>query len=120
MNITEATLQINYAAENAHRRHITFGFGHIMLYNEKAEEAADYIAAKYPTKLAGFPLIEAEATATDRSPKKVADGIIDRRAKWVAVCAKIEHVRLKGMKTLSESGNVSKIVEDTIKQLEKL
>ncbi len=120
MNINEAILQINYAAENAHRRHITFGFGLMMLYNEKAEEAMDYVAAKYPKSLAGFPLIEAEATATDTPAKAVADNIIKCRSEWVTVSAKIEHIRLRGKKQLSESGNAQKIVKETIEKLDKL
>lgn len=121
MDIKEALLQLNYAAENAHRRYLTFGYGHIMLYNEKAEEAADYVAAKYPKKISAYPLIEAEACGSDRKPKDVADDIIDRRSEWVAVCAKIEKIRFKAKHDLQKpQADIVEIVQKTIKDFEEI
>lgn len=103
MNIKEAKLLINYAAERAHKKHITSGFGMTMVYQEKSDEAADFIAANYPKKLTGFPLIQAEVTATKKTAKQVADNIITQKSKWIKVAAKIEKIRLKAIADLEKS-----------------
>jgi len=108
MNIDEAILQINYAAEKAHRKYITLGFGQMMLYLEKAEQATDFVAANYPKNSSGFPLIEAEAKATNKSPKLVADNILLRRAEWITIAAKIESIRFAGFTLLKTSKSIEK------------
>jgi len=90
----EAIRLINYAAEQAHSRYITHGFGMLYMYQEKAEEAADFVAANYPKKISGFPFIKAEKDATGKPAKEIADNIISQKAKWIAAAAKIEKIRL--------------------------
>lgn len=121
MNIKEALQQINYAASKAHSKHIAFGFGQMMVYQEKADEATDYIAGKYPASLAGYPLIEAEVNATRKSGKQVADGIITRRAQWLARAAKIEEIRLmcKGLLKIKNI-DVEEIVKKGILELDAI
>jgi len=117
MNIKEATLQINYAAEAVHRKYLTLGFVQTMLYLEKAEQAADFVAAKYPKNISSFPLIEAEATATDQAANVVADNILARRAEWIAIAAKIENIRFSGFTLLKTS---KKIESDTLQCIDDL
>ncbi len=93
MNIKESIQLINYAAEQAHCRYITSGIGLTMVYQEKAEEAADFIAANYPNSISGYPLIKAEIDATGKSPAEVVDTIISKKAEWIARAAKIEKIR---------------------------
>jgi len=120
MNIAEAILKINYAAEKAHSKYLTLGFGQMMLYLEKAEQAADFVAAKYPKKISRFPLIEAEATATNTPPNVIADNILARRAEWIAIAAKIENIRFTGFTLLSTSKNIESDTEQCINELNKL
>ena len=121
MNIAEALQQINYAVDRAHSRHITVGFGQIMVYNEKAEEAADYVAAKYPENLSGFPLIAVEVAVTDKAAKEVADDIISSRSKWLSLSTEIEKVRLRGKYQIRTSdANIEMVVEETIKALDAI
>ena len=121
MNIKEAIQQINYAAENAHRRYLTFGYSFMLLYNEKIEEATDYIVDKYPKHLKKYPLIEAEAKATGKEPKEVADNIIEQRKKWINAAAKIEKLRFEGKTKISENPqDINKIVKEIIKKLDKI
>jgi hypothetical protein len=123
MNITEAFLQINYAVERAHGRYLTCGFGQIAVYQEKAEQAADYIAAKYPKNVAGYPLIQAEVHATNKCSKEVADSIIAAKSEFVALAAKIEEIRLGAKYKLRKEktdAQIERIVKKTIEALDAI
>jgi hypothetical protein len=121
MNTTEALQQINYAASKAHSKHIAFGFGQMMVYQEKADEAMDFVAAKYPHSLSGYPLIEAEVVATRKSAKEVADGIINKRGEWLTTAAKIEKTRLmaKGL-IKAKNANIDEIVKKLVQELDAI
>jgi len=123
MNITEAFLQINYAVERAHGRYLTCGFGQIAVYQEKAEEAADYVAAKYPEDLSGYPLIVAEMKATKKSSKQVADNILKCKGRFITIAAKIEEIRLHAKHKLRKErpGDViERITKKAIKALDAI
>lgn len=123
MNITEAFLQINYAVNRAHGRYLTCGFGQIAVYQEKAEEAADYIAAKYPENMDAYPLIVAEMNATNRSAKRVADSIIKSKSRFIAIAAKIEEIRLGTKHKLRKEktdAQIERIVKKAIKALDAI
>lgn len=90
---------INKEAEHARARHITLGAGQSQVYLEKAEEAADFIAAGYPNTN-GYPYIEAEVEATGQSPQEVADNIINAKGKWQAISAQIEKARIGGIQSV--------------------
>ncbi len=94
MKIKEALLQLGYAVDRAHKKHITYGFGQAMVYQEKADEATDYLAAGYPENISGYPLLNAEKEATGKSVIQVADGIIAKKSKWISTATKIEKIRL--------------------------
>jgi hypothetical protein len=70
--------------------------GQEMTYQEKAEEATDYVAAGYPADLSGYPFVAAEATATGATATEVADAIIAQRSAWVVIGAEIEQYRIGG------------------------
>lgn len=130
--------EVDSSAEKARLRYITNGAGQSMAYQEKSEEAADFIAAGYPTgspqgspigsvgspiSLPGYPFIEAEVRATGKTAKQVADDIVAQKAAWVAVGALIEEVRLGGKKAIDEaidSADIEDVKNDTIAILEAI
>lgn len=123
MDIDEGTLLINYAAERAHRRHISsgIGFGLILGYQEKVEEAADFIAANYPKKISGFPMIQSTAKAIGKSAREVADNTIAEKAKWIKNAAKIEGYRLEAFTHMEEvDADIESIVKHAISHLDKI
>ncbi len=123
MNIEEGKLLINYAAERAHRRHLPagIGFGLLLAYQEKVEEAADYIAANYPKKISGFPILHAVSKASDKPAREVADDIIAAKATWIKQSAKIEGFRVGALTHLIETNaDIDSIVEHAISHIDKL
>ena len=121
MDIDEAIIRLNYAAEAAHRKHLTFGYGHMAMYMEKAEEAADYVAANYPKNMGGYPLIEVEAKSMKKSQKDVADAIIRKRSIWIKSTTKIEKIRFSAKYKLeNKKGVMETVLEKAIKDLDKI
>lgn len=100
---------IEAVAETARRRYITDGAGQAMTYQEKGEEAADYVAAGYPAATgspptyAGYPFIQAEVEATGKTSTQAADDIIAQKSVWIAVGATIEKERVGGKKAVNEA-----------------
>ena len=80
-----------------------------MTYQEKGEEATDFIAAGYPDNVSSYPFIQAEVDATGNSPAKVADGIINKKATWIVVGSKIEKIRLGGKQTIAASVDATSV-----------
>ena len=58
---------IDEAAETTRMKKASYGEGQLLVYQEKTEEATDYIAAGSPDSLDNFPLLKAEAQALDPS-----------------------------------------------------
>lgn len=114
---------IDFTAEHARERYITLGRGQTLVYLEKAEEAADYIAAGYPNSEKGYPYVYSEAKATGKTPKAVADGIIEAKGRWQHTSAQIEEIRLKGKAQITESSatkEIQRIRTETILMLKDL
>jgi len=100
---TNNKTKIDSTAEQARRRYITVGDGQSMIYQEKSEEATDYIAAGYPVDLTPYPLIQAEATAMGISSTIAADTIISQKSMWVGIGSTIELIRLTGKKAITDA-----------------
>ncbi len=105
-----ANERIDTTAERARLRHVTPGSGQAMAYQEKGEEAADYIAAGYPADLTSYPFIQAEVNATGKTATEAADDIITQKAAWVTVGASIEEERLAGKKAVTDATTVSGVL----------
>lgn len=108
-NQTTAFNRIDQSAERARLRYITGGIGQALVYQEKAEQAVDYIAAGYPSDLSSYPYLRAEATATGKNSTQIADDILTQRSLWIAVGAQIEEERLKGKKAVREATDIDSI-----------
>jgi hypothetical protein len=108
-NQASAFNRIDQSAERARLRHITGGIGQALVYQEKAEQAVDYITAGYPSDLSSYPYLQAEAIATSKDSKQIADDILAERSKWIAVGADIEAERLRGKKNVREATDIDSI-----------
>lgn len=108
-NQTTAFNRIDQSAERARLRHITGGIGQALVYQEKAEQAVDYITAGYPSDLASYPYLQAEANATGKDSTKIANDILAQRSLWIAIGAQIEEIRLKGKRVVREAIDIDGI-----------
>lgn len=95
-----AKLVVDMTAENVRTDYITSGAGQAMTYSEKSEEAADFVAANYPSDLSVYPFIQAEVNATGKTAKAAADDILARKSAWINVGAAIEEARLTGKQNI--------------------
>lgn len=92
---------IDGSSEQARLRYITSGSGQSMVYQEKAEEAADYVVANYPVDLTSYPFIQAEINATGKTSTQAADDILSTKSSWIAISASIEEIRLTAKKDIA-------------------
>jgi hypothetical protein len=84
---------IDGSAETARMRHITFGSGQAIVYQEKAKDAERYKADGYPGGMSQYPWIKAESDATGTTPKVAAKNILNKRDAWVVKGVEIEKFR---------------------------
>lgn len=93
---TKKTLcaDIDALADDARGRHITVGSAQSMVYVQKAAEADAYKAAAYPSSTSSYPMLAAEAAATNQTAQQVADAVIAARDAWVATSGSIEAIRV--------------------------
>jgi len=110
---TKAKEAIDYMAEVVRLKYVTPGSAQAMTYQEKGEEAADYVAASYPADLSSYPFIQAEINATGKTKEAAADDILAQKAAWIAVGASIEEERLSGKKAVDDATDESAV--DTAK-----
>lgn len=89
--------EINSKCEKA-RGYITgatYGPYQSMVYQEKVEQATDYIASNYSDDVNKYPFIDAEADVTGKTHREVADYIITLRTRWVTISVAIERLKMK-------------------------
>lgn len=102
---SNAKKEIDETAEIVRLKFITGGAGQAMAYQEKGEEAADYVAASYPADLSSYPFIQAEINATGKTKEQAADDIIAQKSAWITAGAAIEEERLKGKKAITDAAD---------------
>lgn len=102
--------QIDQVAEMVRLKYITGGAGQAMAYQEKGEEAADYVAANYPADLSGYPWMQAEVNATGKTASQAADDILAQKAAWISIGAQIEQQRLYGKEEVSNATTVNDVI----------
>lgn len=88
--------ELDKATEGVRDKFITRGPGQAMTYQEKGDEAADFVAAGYPADLSTYPFLQAEVNATGKTPAQAADDILAQKSAWIVVGAAIEEERLRG------------------------
>jgi hypothetical protein len=104
---SSALLLVDNTAGDIRQRFITSAPGQELTYQEKAEQAADFAAANYPTgQIANYPFIQVEVNVTGLSPQAAADGILSRRTLWIQKGALIEEARLIGKRDINVATDV--------------
>lgn len=104
-----AMIQIDIIAEQARLRYITDGAGQSQIYQEKADQAADYVASGYPVDTSGYPFVQADADVYSITPTVAADNILLKRSEWITVGVQIEQERLNGKNTISNATDVASV-----------
>lgn len=117
---TSATTDIDRMAENIRLKYITGGAGQALVYNEKAEESADYIAAGSPADLTNYPFIQAEANATGKSATQCANDILAQKAAWITKGAQIEQVRIGAKTTIDLATSIVEVELEKVTALSEL
>ncbi len=84
---------IDVQAEEARLNYITPGTGQAMTYQQKASEAARFLAATNPVA-SDYPLLTAEVGITAADIGGVAQVVSAAYAQWQVIGAAIENVRL--------------------------
>lgn len=108
-----AKQKIDAKAEEVRSRHLTPGSGQTMTYQEKAEEAADFIAAGYPVgDLASYPFIQADMNALGLTAEQAADAIVAAKSSWIAIGTQIEELRLGGKKNVDEAVDMTELAQE--------
>jgi hypothetical protein len=98
----EATAQVDRSAEAFRMQFITPGFGQVMAYQQKLEEARAKIDNPSIAD-ANIPHIVAEAEATSMSKIDKANEIVATFSAWQSISAGIEAKRMAAKKAISES-----------------
>jgi hypothetical protein len=93
---TNARRIIDQTAESVRLQYVTPGSSQAMTYQEKGDEAADYVANGYPVDLSSYPFIQAEVNATGKTSTAAADDILTQKSAWIVVGAAVEEVRIGG------------------------
>lgn len=120
----KAKRHIDVIAELTRQQFISPGAGQVATYQEKAEQAIEFVAAGYPAaSLNDYPFIAAEVEALGGTPQQVADGILAARSAWITAGAAIEKIRLAAKRDImlcSTEDEVRTLVNDTTAALRAL
>jgi len=113
-------LSINTVAEQVRGESLTVNNTQLMVYQEKTDQAMDYIADNFPANLDAYPLLKAEVLALGTDPKVVATTILANRGKWIQVAARVEFLRLQAKKDIADADTEEKVIALTNAVLEAL
>ena len=114
---------IDTIAENVRMQFITPGFGQMMVYKEKYEQATDFVLNDYPSEVEQYPHILAEVKATNRSPKEIAHKILQKQSLWISKSAQIEEIRLKSkidIENAQSKEEIDQLVMQAVRNLKSL
>lgn len=113
---TAANAAIDAQAGATRLKYITDVAGQSETYLSKANDAAAYKAANYPSaSIANYPFVQAEgkaingATPTAAQYQAAADGILATQAQWIALAASIEQQRIAGKLAVQAAGTVATV-----------
>lgn len=101
--------EINKVAEKVRNKYLTPGYGQLLTYQEKYEEAADFVAAGYPSNLESYPFISIETEITGKTKEQVTDDIISAKATTTLMLVDIERIRLNAKMNIIKAESESEI-----------
>lgn len=108
--IKQSERRIDEAASFACERYISQGIGQECRYMIKREQAINFLRdLKQP--LSNYPMIKREAEETGRTPKEIAQLIVDTACLWINLAAEIEAMRCGGKKKCKEAFDVTEIIQ---------
>lgn len=84
--------QLNIAVESKRATFTTSGAVQAMVYQEKVEQATDFLVNG--DSLEKYPLLSVEVKATGKSAKIIANNILDQRGDWLKKISATEGIRL--------------------------
>jgi len=87
---------VDSTAGTSRLKYLTSIPGQAEVYQEKYDQAVDYITNSYPVDTTPYPMIQAEANATGNTPTECADNIVAERTTWLTKMSAIEEERRKG------------------------
>ena len=105
----EAKLSVDNMAEATRLKYVTPGSSQAMTYQEKGDEAADYVANGYPVDLSSYPFIQAEVNATGNTATQAADNILAQKSAWIMIGAAVEEVRIGGKINIDVATNEAEV-----------
>ena len=120
--LKQSERRIDEAASFASARYISQGVGQECRYMIKREQAINFLRDFEPI-LSDYPMIKREAEETDRTPKEIAQLIVDIARLWIDLAAEIEALRCGGKKKCREAAGVTEVIQfrdAAISALEKI
>jgi hypothetical protein len=106
---TNAKRIIDQTAEAVRLQYVTPGSSQSMVYQEKGDEAADYVANGYPADLSSYPFIQAEVNATGKTATEASDDILTQKSAWIVVGAAVEEVRIGGKMNIDAAADEAEV-----------
>lgn len=108
--LKQSERRINEAASFASARYISQGVGQECRYMIKREQAINFLRDSEPI-LSNYPMIKREAEETGRTPKEIAQLIVDTACLWIELAAEIEALRCGGKKKCREAAGVTEVIQ---------
>ena len=108
--LKQSERRIDEAASFASARYISQGVGQELRYMIKREQAINFLCNSEPV-LSDYSMIKREAEETGRTPKEIAQLIIDTAYFWIYLAAEIEALRCGGKKKCREAAGVTEVIQ---------
>jgi hypothetical protein len=80
-----------------------------LIYQEKTDQALDYIADGEPGDLSMYPFIKNEVEDSDKSPGIVAQEILNKRSDWIILISNIDRYERKTIHIIENASSISEI-----------
>jgi hypothetical protein len=108
--VRQSERRIDEAASFASARYISQGIGQEYRYMIKREQAISFL--RDPEQpLSDCHMIKREAEETGRTPKEIAQLIVDTACLWIDLAAEIEALRCGGKKKCREAIDVTDVIQ---------
>ena len=108
--LKQSERRIDEAASFASARYISQGVGQECRYMIKREQAINFLCNLEPV-MTDYPMIKREAEETNRTPKEIAQLIVNTACLWIELAAEVEALRCGGKKKCREAAGVTEIIQ---------